>query len=68
MYTNHSITQAIDGLTNTEKLALFQLIADHAVLLNKIMPGLPLISHVTGQQILTHPLAEQYDSWLNAKT
>ena len=68
MYAIPTITQTIIGLSQDEKHALFQIIAEHAMLLDKIMPGLPLISHATGQQVLIHPLAAQYDAWLNAKT
>jgi hypothetical protein len=68
MYNNQTITQAINGLTDNEKLELFELITDHGKLLNKLMPGLPLISHVIGQESIAHPLAKQYDSWLDAKT
>jgi hypothetical protein len=68
MYNNQTITQAINGLTDSEKLELFQLVTDHGQLLNKLMPGLPLISHVIGQESITHPLAKQYDAWLDAKT
>jgi hypothetical protein len=68
MYNNQTITQAINGLTDNEKLELFELITDHSKLLNKLMPGLPLINHVIGQEKLTHPLAKQYDAWLDTKT
>ena len=68
MYNNQTITQAINVLTDNEKLELFKLITDHGKLLNKIMPGLPLIGHVVGQERLTHPLAKQYDAWLDTKT
>lgn len=68
MYTTESITQAVDQLTHDEKLTLFQLITDHAMLLDKILPGLPLINHVIGKQTLTHPLAEYFNSWSNTKT
>lgn len=68
MYNNQTITQAIYDLTDDEKLELFQLVTDHGKLLSKLMPGLPLISHVIGQESITHPLAKQYDSWLDAKT
>ena len=68
MYNTQTMTQAIDGLADHEKLELFRLITDHGKLLNKIMPGLPLIGHVVGQEKLTHPLAKQYDAWLDTKT
>jgi hypothetical protein len=68
MYNTQTITQAIDGLTHYEKLELFELVTEHSQLLNKLIPGLPLISHVIGQEKLTHPLAKQYDAWLDTKT
>ena len=68
MYTIPTITQTIIGLSQDEKHVLFQIISEHAELLGKIMPGLPLIGHATGQQVLTHPLATEYTAWLNAKT
>jgi hypothetical protein len=68
MYTTQTITQTIIGLPQDEKHTLFQIISDHATLLDKIMPELPLIGHATGQQVLTHPLATEYTAWLNAKT
>ena len=68
MYTIPSITQTIIELQQDEKHVLFQIIFEHATLLDKIMPGLPLIGHATGQQVLTHPLATEYTAWLNAKT
>ena len=68
MYTVQSITQSISGLSEDEKHRLFQLLTKHSNLLDKIFPDLPLIKHATGQEKLTHPLAEEYDAWLNAKT
>ena len=68
MYTIQSITQSIAGLSQSEKHKLFQLLFDHNKLLDKILPGMPLIDHITGQQILNHPLADQYNAWLNTKT
>jgi hypothetical protein len=68
MYTIPTITQTIIGLPQDEKHVLFQIIFEHAALLDKIIPGLPLIGHATGQQVLTHPLAIEYTVWLNAKT
>lgn len=68
MYTIQSITQAISELSDSEKHKVFQILNDHSELLNKILPGLPLINHVTGQQKLSHPLAKQYDDWLHTKT
>ena len=68
MYTTQTITQTLDTLTESEKHTLFQLISEHGELLDKIVPGLPLISHARGQQVLNHSLAAQYDAWLNAKT
>jgi len=68
MYTIPTITQTIIGLPQDEKHVLFQIISEHAGLLDKIMPGLPLIGHATGQQVLTNPLATEYTVWLNAKT
>jgi hypothetical protein len=68
MYTIQSITQSIAGLSPSEKQELFQLLSDHSELLDKILPGMPLIGHITGQQILNHPLADQYNVWSNAKT
>ena len=68
MYTVPTITQTIIGLPQDEKHVLFQIISEHAALLDKIMPGFPLIGHATGQQVLTHPLATEYTVWLNAKT
>ena len=68
MYTIPTITQTITGLPQDEKHVLFQIISEHATLLDKIMPGLPLIGHATGQQVLTHSLATEYTAWLNAKT
>ncbi len=68
MYTIQSITQSIAELSQSEKQELFQLLSEHNKLLDKILPGVPLIGHITGQQILNHPLAEQYNAWLNTKT
>lgn len=68
MYTIQSITQSVAGLSQSEKQELFQLLSEHSNLLDKILPGLPLIDYITGQQILNHPLAEQYNAWSNTKT
>jgi hypothetical protein len=68
MYNTQTITEAVGKLTATETQVLFNLVRDHAELFNKIVPGLPLVVHALGQSTLEHPLAEQYNSWLNAKT
>ncbi len=68
MYTIQSITQSIAELSQGEKQELFQLLDEHKDLLDKILPGMPLISHIKGRQALLHPLAEQYDAWSNTKT
>lgn len=68
MYTIQSITQTIAGLSQVEKQELFQLLSEHKDLLDKILPGMPLIGHIKGRQVLPHPLAEQYDAWSNTKT
>ena len=68
MYTSQTITQAVYNLTDAEKQILFHLVTDHADLLNKIIPGLQLVGHVIGQESITHPLAKQYDAWLDTKT
>jgi hypothetical protein len=67
MYTVQSITQVVASLTSSEKEKLFQLLVDHNELLDKILPDLPLIGHVTGRQPLNHPLAEEYNNWSNTK-
>ncbi len=68
MYDTQTITEAIGKLTATETQTLFNLVRDHAGLIDKLVPGLPLIVHALGQQALDHPLADQYDCWLNAET
>ena len=68
MYDTQTITAAVAQLTTGEKQVLFHLVSVHAELFNKLVPGLPLVVHALGQSTLEHPLAEQYDSWLNAKT
>ena len=68
MYTIQTITHTLNRLTQTEKHALFKLVSENADLLEKIAPGLPLVSHARGQQVSNHPLAVQYDAWLHTKT
>ena len=68
MYDTQTISEAVGKLTATETHVLFNLIRDHAGLIDKLVPGLPLIVHALGQQDLSHPIAEQYDRWLNAET
>jgi hypothetical protein len=68
MYNTQTITEAVATLTPGQQQVLFHLVSDHAELFNKIVPGLPLVMHALGQQTFNHPLAELYDSWLNAKT
>jgi len=68
MYNTQTITEAVGKLTATETQVLFNLVRDHAGLIDKLVPGLPLIVHAMGQQTLDHPLAKQYDRWLNAET
>ena len=67
MYNTQTITEAIGKLTPLETQTLFNLLRDHAGLIDKLVPGLPMIGHALGQQSLDHPLAKQYDSWLNDK-
>ena len=68
MHNVETITKAVGTLTAVETQTLFELVRDHAELINKLVPDLPLIAHAMGQQSLDHPLAEQYDRWLNAET
>jgi hypothetical protein len=68
MYNIETITNAVAQMNMEEKQVLFHLVSTHAELFNKIVPGLPLVIHALGQETLKHPLAEQYDAWLNAKT
>jgi len=68
MYDIQTITEAIGQLSPSETHKLFLLVADHAGLIEKIVPGLPLIVHALGKQTLVDPLAETYDNWLNSNT
>lgn len=68
MYTTRMLTQAVMQLSKSEREQLFELLTNHSQLLDRLLPGLPLILHVTKQQRLEHDLAEQYDQWLNTKT
>ena len=67
MYNIETITEAVGKLTATETQILFSLVRDHAELIDKLVPELPLIVHALGQQTLDHPLAEQYDRWLTSQ-
>ena len=67
MYDTQTITEAIGKLTATETQTLFNLVRNHAGLIDKLVPGLPLIVHALGQQALDHPIAEQYAHWLTTQ-
>lgn len=68
MYTTETLTQAVMQLTATERHQLFELLTNHATLLDRLLPGLPIIMHITKQQRLDHFLAVEYDQWSNTKT
>ena len=68
MYDTQTIIDAVAQLTPGETQVLFHLVSTHAELFNKIVPGLPLVMHALGHYTLDHRLAEQYESWLHAKT
>jgi len=67
MYNIQTITENIKQLSPSDTHKLFLLLSEHADLLEKIVPGLPMVAHVLGKQKLDHPLAETYDAWSNAK-
>lgn len=66
MYSIDSLTSNLMALSEAERNTLFQLINDHADLLNKVFPELPLINHVlnnTGNE--ENPLIYTYNRWKN---
>ena len=68
MYTTETLTHAVMQLSESEKKQLFELLTNYPQIIDKLMPGLPMITHVLKQQHLNHPLAAEYNQWLNTKT
>jgi hypothetical protein len=69
MYNIDTINYAISNLTNSEKEALFELVTNHASLVDKLLPGLPLLQHIKSKtpQADNDPLLEAYLAWKNKK-
>lgn len=66
MYSLKSIHERLGSLTPEEIQQLFALVTENAELLNKIIPGSPLLNYVLGNtavQNTNHPIIEQYSNW-----
>lgn len=64
MYTVDKLTKNLDNLNSEELEILFQVLTDNARLLDRIMPGVPLINYIlTGKGDTAHALIHAYTVW-----
>jgi hypothetical protein len=65
---HYDFNAIIPSLTAAEQQEFFQMLSDHARLLNKIMPEMPLVSHAAnGDGNPGHPLVQLYNVWQRTK-
>ena len=59
-----TLTQNALALTENEQASLFRMLTDHAVILIKIVPNLPLLAYiVSGIPQGNDPIIQEYDAW-----
>ena len=65
-----TIAQNVMSLTKSEQEQLFSIVNDHADLLIKVIPQVPLLEYIaTGVAIdsINDPLIQAYNAWKNQK-
>ena len=65
MYTVDTLTHEVKSLTSDEQERLFELLTNHSDLIEKIIPGLPLVDHIANGTEYNDPLVERYKTWKN---
>jgi hypothetical protein len=65
MYTVDNLTERVGQLSVEEQRQLFQLVTEHAELLNKVLPDMPLLAHILNNTTSDHELVQSYVQWKN---
>ena len=65
MYTIDNLTERVGQLSEQEQQQLFHLITEHAELLNKVLPDMPLLAHILNNTSSDHQLVQSYVQWKN---
>jgi len=55
--------QIMTNLDSQEKATLFSLLTEHASLVEKIIPGAPLINYIKYNDAFADPIVAEYESW-----
>jgi hypothetical protein len=64
MYSLDALTNNAVRLTPEEQDQLFTMLTENAQLINKLVPGMPLIEYiVTGTKRTSNPLFYAYETW-----
>ena len=65
MYTIDNLTERVGQLSEQEQQQLFHPITEHAELLNKVLPDMPLLAHILNNTSSDHQLVQSYVQWKN---
>lgn len=55
--------QIMMNLNSQEKATLFSLLTDHADIVEKLIPGAPLINYIKYNDAFADPIVAEYESW-----
>lgn len=55
--------QIMTNLDSQEKATLFTLLTEHADIVEKIIPGAPLINYIKYNDAFDDPIVAEYNSW-----
>jgi hypothetical protein len=65
MYTIDSLSeQVINSLSDAERDQLYNILVNNTGLMLKLMPNLPLLLHISGQdRNIAHPVIANFEAW-----
>jgi len=55
--------QIMTNLDSQEKATLFLLLTEHADIVEKLIPGTPLINYIKYNDAFADPIVAEYESW-----
>jgi hypothetical protein len=59
-FLSHQIMTNLDA---QEKATLFSLLTDHVDIVEKLIPGAPLINYIKYNDAFADPIVAEYESW-----
>jgi hypothetical protein len=65
MYTAINLADNAMKLTKEEQAKLFEILSDNAELFDKLIPNMPLLTHmlIGGNLDINHRIADAYSTW-----